>query len=401
MSVPAPLGHNRRMQIGRAGLGTRWEAAFDIASVVTVVIVVASNLGGIRPGNGAVWLSLSLLAAGGGLLVLRRRLPLVAALGSIALSALGLLVPENAVAVWVLAEVCLFSLPLRGTRATAIIVGSAHAVILYVGAIFVFEVSPWDPLALILPVWTGAVVAFGSALRTQGDYVGALEEHALTSAAARESEVLRHVNAERLRIARDLHDSVANSIAVINLESSTARRHVTDDPSRSLVALGVIRTVTQSTLLELSDILAVLRDDQDETDRTVATSTNIPHLVDLLGGSGFPVHLDLDALHGIVVDPGTDAALYRVAQESLTNANRHGSGPVSMVADFREDEVVLTVTNRFEADTALRSEPGFGLIGMRERVEFAGGTLTAGGHGHSFVVCARLPARALDAGAAS
>jgi signal transduction histidine kinase len=400
MTQPVPLGHNGRMRIGRAGLGTRWEAVFDVAAAITVVAVVAGVLTGDSSDAGSPWLQLSLLATGGVLLALRRRFPTIAALGSILTSLLALLVPATAVAVWVLAEVCLFSLPLRSSRVWAIVVGSVHAAVLYLGAIAVFQVSPWDPLALILPVWTGAVIAFGSALRTQQDYVVALEDHARTAAAARENEVLRYVSVERLRIARDLHDSVANSIAVINLESSNARRHVTDDPDRTVRALGVIRAVTRSTLIELSGILAVLRDDYDDSDRTVATAANIPHLLELLSSSGMPVHADLAALHGLSLEPASDSALYRIAQESLTNAHRHGSGPVRMLATLDAEAVTLTVANDVNTHRPFAPESGFGLIGMRERVEFAGGTLTTGEEGQAFVVRARLPipARTVESG---
>jgi signal transduction histidine kinase len=375
---------------GRRGrIGERWEIFFDLVAVATVVAGSILLATGQEP-DGSPWLDLALLAISLVLLAVRRRAPLVAAIAAIVTSGLALLVPDGAVAIWVLAEVCLFSLPLRRSRTSAIIVATIHAALLYVGAVIVFQVAPVDPIALILPVWTGAVVAFGTALRAQQDYVEALEEQARSAAAARENEVLRRVDAERLHIARDLHDSVANSIAVINLEASNAARHVDDDGKRVRQALAVIRSVTRSTLGELAGILAVLRSDQDDSDRTVAVAANIPHLIELMSIPEFPISAELDALAELRLDPSADAALYRVAQESLTNAHRHGRPPVHLAVARSAEDVMLTVANGL-ASGAERTASGFGLIGMRERVELAGGTLHAGIEGDRFVVRLRLP----------
>lgn len=391
MTLPAAFADNRNMRTGRARLGTRWEAFFDIVAAATVIgVTVIMTTAGVLDDSSTAWLSITLLVAGCGLLAIRRRFPLVAAIGSIVTSALALLVPDAAIAIWVLAEVCFFTLPLRRTRKSAIAAGAVHAGVLYAGALVAFGVGPLDPLALLLPVWTGAVVAFGIALRTQQDYVDSLEESARSAATVREIEVLRHVGAERLRIARDLHDSVANSIAVINLETTTAKRHLTDDPERATTSLDLIRMLTRSTLTELSDILAVLRDDTDDPDRTVATAANIPHLVDLLAGSGMPIHTDLDPLTGLHLEPAADAALYRVTQEALTNAHRYGRGTITVTASRTNREVTLTIQNQIDPQRESHS-PGFGLLGMRERVEYAAGTLHARAEGNTFIVTARLP----------
>ncbi|GAA5029482.1 sensor histidine kinase [Microbacterium fluvii] len=374
----------------RARLGSRWEEFFDLVGGVTLAGVVGMQVINGRP-LAPHWAAAVLLLTSVALLVVRRRAPLEAAGGSVITSALALLFPQTALVVWVLAEVCLFSVPLRRSRGATVVVGSAHAAVLYLGAPLAFGVPLWDPVALALPVWTGAVMAFGTALRTQQDHVDSLEEQARTSAAVRESEVLRRVGAERLHIARDLHDSVANSLAVINLESTNARRHLEDDPQRSRRSLEVIRAVTRSTIGELADILTVLRETEDDSDRTLATAANIPRVIELLARSGRRIEASLGALETARLDPLADAALFRVAQESLTNAHRHGAGDISISAETDVGMVTLTVANDLASPLERSGESGFGLVGMRERVELAGGSIQAGLRDGRFVVRARLP----------
>jgi signal transduction histidine kinase len=375
----------------RTPLGSRWEVFFDLIATVTFAVAVAQILlGDVTMGDTIARVALLVIA--GVLVGLRRRFPIGAALGSIATSVLALFVPGSALAVWVLAEVCLFTLPLRRSRAWATAAGVMHAVVLYVGAMAAFGVGALDPMALILPVWTGAVVAFGIALRAQQDYVAAVEEKARTAAEVRESEVLRHVGQEHLRIARDLHDSVANSIAVISLHAATAERHVIDDPERARVAMATVRRVGKSSLEELAGILTVLRRDDSgiDTDRTVATIPNIPHLVEILQASGLVVQPEVDDLNGVRLDPASDAAVYRVVQEALTNAHRHGRGPVRLRIHSRDGTVIVTVANAVTPALSV-SGSGYGLIGMRERVELAGGTVTVEHADDMFTVTAEFP----------
>lgn len=391
MTRPVALPENRNMQNRRARLGTRWEVFFDIVAAATIIVTVITTLSGSSEPGTHRWGSAALMLAGAGLLAVRRRFPVAAAIGAIIISALALLVPQSAVAVWVLAEVCLFTLPLRRPRTTAVTIALIHSAVLYSGALVAFQVTAWDPLALILPVWTLAVVAFGSALRAQEDYIDAVERQAEASAAARENEVRRHVDAERMRIARDLHDSVANSITVVNLESSNARRHLLDDPERASGSLEVIRTVTRSTMTELSEILAILRDDPSSTDRAMATVANLPRLIEQLHTDERPIRADLAAFERAKLNPAADAALYRVVQEALTNARKHGSGPTEIRATLGADTVDVEIINAISAKPHT-SEGGFGLVGLRERVHSAGGRIIIDEDAGRFSVRATLPA---------
>ncbi|TDL45268.1 sensor histidine kinase [Microbacterium oleivorans] len=376
----------------RTRLGARWEVLFDAVSVITVIVVTVHLTGAALSGD-PVALPTVLLIVGGGLVVARRRAPLLSATASILTSGLVLLTPDDALGIWVLAEVCLFSLPLRRSRRWAVAIASVHAAVLYVGAMVTFGVGPLDSLALIMPAWTGAVVAFGSALRAQEDYLLAVEERGRVAAAARESELLRRVGEERVNIARDLHDSVANSLAVITLHAINAERHVIDDPARAGAAMATVRSVSKMTLAELASILAVLREDRDrDEDRTIACVASIPHLVSLFTSSGVAVHTDVADLIAGSYEPAVDAALYRVAQEALTNAYRHGAPPFRIVGRTEGDNVVLQVTSGLSSAKRME-EPGFGIVGMKERVTVAGGALTIEGDDATFIVRASFPVR--------
>jgi signal transduction histidine kinase len=382
------FAHNGDM---RMRVGSRWEVFFDVVAAVTLVAAV---VGLVASPDGQVglgpWSDLVLLLAGASLVAVRRWVPTSAAVGSIVTSGLVLLAPSSSLAVWVLAEICLFTLPLRRPRIRAVLLGAAHAALLYVGAMVAFQVGPLDPLALILPVWTGAVVAFGSALRSQQDYVDALEQRARTLAAARETEVRQRLSEERVRIARDLHDSVANSIAVITMNAAQAEIHLADDPARARTALATVRLTGKTTLNELGEILMVLRGDDPETDRTLATAEGLPHLIEVFTAGGMDVRAQLTELPAGTLDAAAGAALYRLAQEALTNARRHGSGPVLVETRLEPEAVVTRIENRI-ADDRNADGVGYGLIGMRERIERAGGRLDLTEGPEQFRLVARLP----------
>jgi hypothetical protein len=151
------------------GLG-KWELLLDIAALVATIFEIAQILG-----TGS-WAAVPVLVVAVGAVVARRRFPVAAAVAALLTSGLVLLLPADAVPIWVLAEVVLFTLALRASRGVTVLLACVHAVVLYIGAVVVFGEAPYAPVALILPVWTAAVVATGLALRANEDYVRALED---------------------------------------------------------------------------------------------------------------------------------------------------------------------------------------------------------------------------------
>lgn len=211
-----------------------------------------------------------------------------------------------------------------------------------------------------------------------------------------EAEATARVHAERLRIARDLHDIIAHSLSNIAVQSGVAARLIKTDPDHAARALEIINESGRSSLDELRSFLGLLRAKEDmvETHPTPEQPADLQRLFDSAREAG----IDLDVRRS--GQPSTNSsmtmvlAMYRIVQESLTNVVRHaGSVPTIVEIRYGETESQLRITNQPGAEQrAPVPSTGVGILGMKERAEAIGGHLTTerrpdGG----FVVTAILP----------
>ncbi|WP_146084818.1 sensor histidine kinase [Rathayibacter sp. AY1E2] len=197
---------------------------------------------------------------------------------------------------------------------------------------------------------------------------------------------------ERNRIARDMHDVVAHSLAVVIAQADGARYLGATSPEQTDAALLTISSVARDALGDVRVLLAQLRHSQSDGPQPGAR--DLPALLDSVGGAGAPVRAELD-VDLEAVPRAVGLALYRIAQEATTNALRHGRPGSPLDIALRQDggQLALTVRNARCADAERDSLPGegHGLVGMRERAALVGGVLAAGPVGDDFVVDARLP----------
>jgi signal transduction histidine kinase len=236
------------------------------------------------------------------------------------------------------------------------------------------------------PFWTGGLlVTWLSAeqLRRFRALVAELE-------ATRERLAEQAVHLERRRIAAELHDLVGHSLGVLLLHVTGARRRIADDPAAAAEALRRAESIGRAGLAEIRRSVAALRDETGTSLAPATTAADVPALVAATAAAGCAATL---AVSGslVEVEPITGLAVYRVVQESLANAARHAPGAAVRVAvAVGAAEVEVTVANT-GAGTRPRGPGGVGLVGMRERVEALGGTLTAGPTGAGWTVRAVLP----------
>src|SRR5579863_1309358 len=238
----------------------------------------------------------------------------------------------------------------------------------------------------------GAVGAYVAARR---QWLAAEADRAARAEQAREEETRRRVDAERMRIARELHDVVAHSMAMINVQATAAGMQLAAaDPASAAEAIQAIRRASKSGLRELRTILEVLRQvDGGGPAAPVPDLRAIAALVEATSAAGTPTTLELAEPPAPLPAPVT-LAVYRIVQESLTNVVRH-AGRVAATVGLRQDGgyVYVDVVNEGGAAPAAFSDgTGTGLGGMRERAAALGGTLDAGPRpGGGFAVRARLP----------
>jgi signal transduction histidine kinase len=214
---------------------------------------------------------------------------------------------------------------------------------------------------------------------------------------AREEETRRRVDAERMRIARELHDVVAHSMAMINVQATAASLLLADDPARVADALQEIRRASKAGLRELRAILDVLQQaDGDSPAMPVPDVRAIQALVEATSAAGTPTTLRADG-HSIPLPPAVALAVYRIVQESLTNVVRHaGRAAATVTLRHEHGHLLVDVVNDSVTAVAPCSDgAGAGLTGMRERAAALGGTFEAGARpGGGFRVHARLPTTA-------
>jgi signal transduction histidine kinase len=242
--------------------------------------------------------------------------------------------------------------------------------------------------------WAAAAVFLGEALRSRRSYLVGLAERARFAERSRGDELARRLAEERLRIARDLHDSVAHAMATINVQAGAATHVLARQPEAAGAALSAIQRASAEVLDELGGILALLRDDTTAADRAPAPGlADVPRLAESLGPSGLDVDVHVDGPVEVIAPPVSTAG-YRVVQESLTNVLRHSQARVVQVridagqsGDGAPGCLCIEIHDAGprrprEADgSGGRPGAGVGLRGMRERVLATGGRFDAGRSG--------------------
>jgi signal transduction histidine kinase len=274
----------------------------------------------------------------------------------------------------------------RGARVWAwISVGSVWALTL-TGSIILG--SSWSPPRIALTT-LGILVFFGlgEALRTRHEQ---FVQVARIRAQRRQSEV----QAERVRIARELHDVLAHSLSQINVQAGVGLHLMDSQPDKARDALASIKETSKSALDEVRSVLGVLRAEQGSTDDAPLVPepdlTRLDWLAATASTQGVEVTLNQPPRH---VPQATQLAMFRIVQESLTNIVRHAKATKAHVELGERDgfyEVVITDNGTVPIPSG--ETEGRGLLGMRERAELLGGTLETGpAEGGGFRVAARIP----------
>ncbi|MEO3824330.1 histidine kinase [Actinomadura sp. B10D3] len=422
--MTAPPERRRRLPAvpGRAWWprGRAADVADAILAGLVLVVTLWMSVAAAKPADRPLWPGgLALIAAGAGALAWRRRYPVAVLLIAVVVPPLYYPLGYPDGPVFVVLWVALFTAAVESRLLVSL------GAVIVVNAEFLAVAVTWggggDPDAILdargvasLSIGLLLAVGLGQYVRSRREMAEAALRRAAQAERDREEEARRRAVAERLRIARELHDVLAHQISLINVQAGAAL-HRRDDADRAYTALEAIKTASKETLRELREVLGVLRQvdavdaadgaGKDERGDGVAVPPPSPvpalerigDLLDRTAAAGLSVRRagDLagsgeEALAGLPAPVGL--AGYRIVQEALTNVVRH-SGATSVTVEVRRlpGEVVVRVDDD-GTGPGPAAAGGNGLRGMRERAAAAGGELTAGpGPAGGFRVWARLP----------
>ncbi|MFJ1792165.1 sensor histidine kinase [Kitasatospora griseola] len=370
------------MGSGRSGL--RGAVMDSVIAVGVAVALLVTGLSGRHPATGLDLLGLALLAVGGLALVARRRAPrtvlAVTGLCAVGHQAAGFDVPAVDYLFAVYAAVR------AGHRSVTVAASVAMLAALPLAALASGLHDTGQAFAqargALEIAWLIAAGAAGEALRQA-------ERRADEAERTREETALRRADEERLRIARELHDSLTHQISVIKVQAEVAvhvaRRRGEQVPD----ALLAIQEAGREAARELRATLEALRDDDTAPPRGL---DDVPDLVARARSFGLHATLTVEGrLPDVPVAVGR--TVYRIVQESLTNTARHaGAATATVLIDCRPDTLAIRIDDDGRATPATAPGPGVGLLGMRERVTALGGRLRAEPRdGGGFTVQAELP----------
>lgn len=285
--------------------------------------------------------------------------------------------------------------------ASALVGALVITVYLFAGPVFAGGGLSWQTLPLALVVLVAGAFALGLSWT-----IGALVRTAVRARENREAqqraEAETAAEQERVRIARDMHDVVAHSLAVVIAQADGARYTLTaaqagegdmktlSDPAIATDALATISTTARSALADVRLLLGQLRHRQG--DGPQPTIADLEELYAQVRTAGVQLRVDVDPAPPGEPPAAVQLAVYRILQEALTNSLRHGApeGSVDVRLSWLPDRVELDVRN----PVVPGSQPGrsgHGIIGMRERAQLAGGRLDAQDEAGAFTVRALIP----------
>jgi signal transduction histidine kinase len=342
---------------------------------------------------------------------LRRRYPVGAFAAVVIVGGLQVLMRPRPLGSDVAVIVLLYTVAAYRPRSTSV----PALVICLVGSLL--AIFSWLPSHVVDSMWAfGGVAAvfagpallawlLGDSMQWRRGYYRALEERAARLERERDAQSQIAVAAERARIARELHDVVAHHVSVMVVQADGAAFALKASPDQAQTALTAISRTGRQALTEMRRLLGVLRS-ADDDGAELEPQPGVEQLAGLLEearATGLPVSF---AVEGVPrqLPAGAALAAYRIVQESLTNARKHGGPAVTAAVTLRfcEKQLAIKVTDdgRRTGATIRGDGQGHGLIGMRERVEVYGGSVSAGPWPGGWRVVATLPLPAEPAGPA-
>lgn len=363
----------------RAGFGPwRGLPVFVLPLVVAVIQLMGSRGAGInQPERTALdGVGFALLLVGPLALLVRRRYPgAVLAVVLVATVAYFTLDYPYGPA-FLAALVALGGAALRGHRLVAWVgAGAAYFALLLTRALpLPGGAAPLSPAqAAGIAAWVLVVLLASEGLRVRA-------ERAAEIARSRVEQDLRRASEERLRIARELHDVLAHNISLINVQAAVALHLLDERPEAARGALTTIKQASKDVLTEMRSVLGVLRAVDEAAPRVPAPG--LARLADLVASStaaGLELRTEMRG-DPVPLPASVDLAAYRILQEALTNAARHGTAaPASALITYHPDTLTVQVDNQTAETPAPGVEgTGNGIAGMRERVTALGGEFSAG-----------------------
>jgi signal transduction histidine kinase len=379
-----------------------WVADVALAMVLAVALVGALAVEHGRHDLGrAAWLGYGLSVIAALAVIGRRRRPLMvfALTLTVALIAIAVVAPAGSISLPVVIAVYTLAQLDRRRRALALAVLAGVALALARGLL---QYRGWsDARTAVEPALALAALFLGWAVSNRRAYVAEIEARAAQAEHARAEDARRQIDAERLRIARELHDVLAHGIATISVQAGVAAHVLHDRPEHAEQALRTIKATSKEALRELRGILGVLRQAEEVQPRAPAPGLGrLDALLASTTDAGLPTRMIVCGERR-PLPAGVDLAAYRIVQESLTNVLRHAGRARAVVeVSYGERELTLTVDDDGRGHPGGSSgvnghaapRPGHGILGMHERAHALGGELEAGPRpSGGFRVCARLP----------
>ncbi|MEU1842935.1 sensor histidine kinase [Micromonospora sediminicola] len=375
-----------RLILGRPLRGVAFDAAVSGLVVLVAVLGLLAEQGGLP--------AFAVGVAMAAVLFFRRTHPSLVAVAVAALALAQVVVGWGPLGYDIGVLIALYSVVKYADRLRdGILAGIGAAIGVLLASLQMPNAAYWWAGALYYGLVTGAVWLVGLNVRTRRLYVLSLEERAATLEREREAESRAAVAEERTRIARELHDVVAHSMAVMIVQADGVRFTLDRDPATAREAAKVVADTGRQALEEMRRLVGVLRepsrpDPPPVTDEPAAEPAHrrpalveLPALLDRFRAAGLRIAC-AGAGTPVALPPGLELTVYRVVQESLTNALKHAGvgASVELTLDWDADAVVVRAVDDGRGRPVVRPAPsgGHGLVGMRERVGVYDGSLAAG-----------------------
>ena len=351
-------------------------AVFVVLGVLVVIASLANRVEGSGTGRGLDILAVALLAAGLGLAALAVRAPATGALGALVVIMVWYGLGYRSGLINLPFLIAFYLLGATGDRVRQLAVGGLAVALSLIGMLAAGNQSASSAAAAA--GWILAALLFGQVTHDRRALIAELESRAARAEADRDREAERRVAESRLAIARDVHDVLAHTVSLMTVQAGVAQDALEHGRDGADKALQTIRSAGRDALGEIRALVSVLREESASPDNAPAPGLDrLQELAAATSAAGVPVDVAVELPAGQLSEL-VELTAYRVVQEGLTNVVRHAHAGRATVTVRRSDHDLLVSIRDDGAGRAGADGRGFGLRGMRERIQAMGGSLAAG-----------------------